>query len=137
MSKIVLSEVVDYYRNLLKPIYADRKLMHVGEIDVGVVHSAHVLEDLGAAQPLLLAGNQGTSNNPLPEDLRLHLLGTGGDNMVDSARNLLSAVSNLPTAISTDIDDWDPDREAQWVCESLLLEMGDVAGRSKYGRRGL
>ena len=109
--------------------------MHVGEIDVGVVHSAHVLEDLGAAQPLLLAGNQGTSNSPLPEDLRLHLLGTGGDNMVDSARNLLSAVSNLPTAITTDIDNWDPEQEARWVCESLLLEMGDIAGRSKYGRR--
>ena len=135
MTKIVPNEVVDYYRNLLKPIYADRKLMHVGEIDVGVVHSARVLEDLGAAQPLLLAGNQGTSSTPLPEDVRLHLLGTGGENMVESARNLFTAVSNLSTDISTDIDDWDPDREAQWVCESLLLEMGDIAGRSKYGRR--
>ena len=135
MSKIVLSEVVDYYRNLLKPIYADRKLMHVGEIDVGVVHSARVLEELGAAQPLLLAGNQGTSNSPLPDDIRLHLLGTGGENMVDSARNLLTTLADLPTAIATDIDDWDPDRESHWVCEGLLLEMGDIAGRSKYGRR--
>lgn len=135
MSKIVLSEVVHYYRDLLKPIYADRKLMHVGEIDVGVVHAASVLDELGAATPLLLAGNQGTSGTPLPKNLRLHLLGTKGENMVDSARNLLTVLSNLPEEVKKDINDWDFEREARWVCESLLLEMGEIAGRRKYGRR--
>lgn len=135
MSKINLEKVVDYYRDMLKPVYADQKFMHVGEIDVGVVHAASVLDELGAATPLLLAGNQGTSGAPLPKNLRLHLLGTKGENMVDSARNLLTALSNLSVEVIEDINDWDPEREARWACEGLLLEMGEIAGRPKYGRR--
>ena len=135
MTNIDLQEATNYYRNLLSPLYANRKFIHIGEIDIGVAHTANLLTELGAAEPILLAGNRGTSSTPLSDDLRLHLLGVSGDDMVDSAKNFRDAVENLPSAIRTDINAWDPHGEAHWVCQGLLLEMDHIAGRSKYGRR--
>lgn len=129
-------EATKYYCDLLRPIYKNRKLLHVAEVDVGMVGVVRVLERLGAATPLLIAGNQGTSATGFPSDLNLFTLGVaGGRDMVESTRFLEHSLGDLPIEAIKQIQRWDPKYEANWVCTGMLGEISIVAGRSKYGKR--
>ena len=127
---------ISYYCDLLQPIYKNRKLLHVAEIDVGMVGVVRALEALGAAAPILIAGNRGTSASEFPEDLNLITLGsTAGRDMVETTRFLERTLSDLPIEVLEQILRWDPKYEANWVCTGMLGELTTVAGRSKYGKR--
>lgn len=127
---------ISYYRDLLRPIYKNRKLLHVADVDVGMVGVARVLESLGAAPPLLIAGNQGTSATVFPSDLELITLGLGaGSNMVETTRAFERSLTDLPIKIHERIQRWDPKCEANWVCAATLGEFSSLAGRKKYGKR--
>ncbi len=127
-------EAIDYYRNLLRPIYKNRKLLHVADVDVGMVGVARVLESLGAAPPLLIAGNQGTSATEFPSDLNLITLGiVASSNMVETTRTFERSLTDLPIGIREQIQQWDPQCEANWVCTATLGEISSIAGREKYG----
>lgn len=129
-------EAIDYYRDLLHPIYKNRKLLHVGDVDVGMVGIARVLETLGAAPPLLIAGSQGTSSTEFPSDLNLITLGiVASSNMVETTRTFERSLTDLPIEIHEQIQHWDPKCEANWVCAATLGEISSVAGRQKYGKR--
>lgn len=131
-----VEEAANYYCDLLRPIYKNRKLLHVAEIDVGMVGRARMLDTLGAAPPLLIAGNQGTSTTEIPSDLNLITLGiSAGSNMVETTRNLERLLSDLPIEVREQIRQWDPKCESNWVCTGMLGELSTVAGRSKYGKR--
>ena len=129
-------EAIDYYRDLLRPIYKHHKLLHVAEVDVGMIGVARVLDELGAAPPLLVAGNRGTSATEFPSDLNLITLGiAAGTNMVETTRSLERSLAELPRDVHEQIQRWDPKYEAHWVCTGMLGELSTVAGRSKYGKR--
>lgn len=131
-----MEEATNYYRDLLRPIYKNRKLLHVGDVDVGMVGVARVLESLGAASPLLIAGNQGTSATEFPSDLNLITLGLStGSNMVETTRTFERSLTDLPREIHERIQQWDPYCEANWVCSATLGEFSSLAGRKKYGKR--
>ena len=135
MTKHSIEQLVEYYRQLLTPVYADRKFMHVGEVDVGLLHEVEQMRVLGASEPFLLAGNRGTSDQSIDDNLRLYLLNLTGNDMVDSARNFADTATNLPVEIQTAIDEWDPDQEARYVFAAQLIEISEIGNRQKYGRR--
>ncbi len=129
-------EAINYFGDLLRPIYKNRKLLHVAEVDVGMVGVVRGLETLGAAPPLLIAGNQGTSATEFPSDLNLITLGiAAGSDMVETSRFLERSLTNLPIELREQIRQWDPKCEANWVCTAMLGEISTLAGRSKYGKR--
>ena len=128
-------EFTEAYMELLRTVYSNRKYVHVGEVDVGLQHTVEILKKLGAAQPLLLAGNRGTSQTPMDDSLELHLLNVEGGNIVDSARNFQQALANPPSEVRDAIERWDPDRSAKWICTAALAEFGPICDRPKYGRR--
>ncbi len=129
------SEVVAYYRRLLQPIYRNRKLLHVSEVDAAVLHLTSVLAELGAASPFLLVGNKGTTKARPPSNAEVCSLYIRGATIIDTARRFENLLSNLPKAAQEKIQKWDPDNEARWVCAAMLGELSQILGRTKYGRR--
>ena len=108
-----VEEAIYYYVGLLRPIYKHRKLLHVAEVDVGMIGVARVLDELGAAPPLLVAGSRGTSATEFPSDLNLITLGiAAGTNMVETTRSLERSLAELPRDVHEQIQRWDPKYEA-------------------------
>ena len=128
-------DAVEYYRDLLKPLYQDRKFIVVSEVDAGLRGTVALLKEFGAQNPLLVAGNRGTSTAPLDESLKLIMLGVEGDNIVDSNRLFAQTLLSLAEPHQKVIDDWDPSFEARWVCYAQLVELEYIGNRLKYGRR--
>ncbi|MCY3884598.1 MAG: hypothetical protein OXG24_06720 [Gammaproteobacteria bacterium] len=128
-------EAVAYFRSLLRPIYRKRRFIHVAEVDAGLFGTASILEELGALNPFLLAGNRGTTKSQFPGEAEICTLNVQGATIVETARRFEAMLSNLPPAIEDRINRWDPDLSAQWVCAAMLSEISLVSGRIKYGRR--
>lgn len=129
------TELAERYLELLRPVYSGRKFIHVEAVDASLHRSVWFLENMGAARPLLIAGNRGTSDVPMDESFELYYLDVQGNDIVESSRVLQSALANPPTEIKKAIERWDPDGSAQWVCTAALNEFGSFCGRRKYGHR--
>lgn len=128
------AEAVAYFRRLLEPVYRDRKLLHVSEVDAAMFGTASMLAELGAANPFLLAGNKGTTKARVPNDAEVCTLELRGATIVETARRFERLLQDLPQSLVKRINHWDPNMEARSVGVTLG-EFTQVAGREKYGRR--
>ena len=129
------NEASAYYEELLRPVFAGRKFLFVGNIAVGLRKLARQLTRLGAERPFLIAANQGTGDLPPPEEAELRVLGIEKKNPIEEFRSLHRVVENLPLELRTDINAWDPSGSARLIFPSPLTEPLHVAGRKAYAAR--
>ncbi|MDE0210389.1 MAG: hypothetical protein OXJ64_10950, partial [Boseongicola sp.] len=129
------NEASAYYEELLRPVFADRKFLFVGNIAVGLRKLARQLTRLGAERPFLIAANRGTGDLPPPEEAVLRVLGIEKKNPIEEFRSLHRVIENLPLELRTDIDAWDPSGSARLIFPSPLTEPLDAAGRKAYAAR--
>ena len=129
------TEATAYYNELLRPVFSDRKFLIAGPVAVGVAGIARRLTGLGAKRPLLVAGGKGMGALPTPEEAELHVLGTGGNDILEEHRNLHNALYDPPVALRQAIDAWDPAHAASFIFASPLAESQSGALRSPYAAR--
>ena len=128
-------EASDYYRRLLRPVFAGRKFLLTGEIAVLLGKLSRTLIGLDAERPFLLAGYQGTGPIPGPQDGELRMLGAEGTDILSVHRHHQQTLDNLTPELRHDIDAWDPDRTGRCILTSAVAVSRSVAGRQPYGAR--
>ena len=128
-------EATDYYKRLLRPVFAGRKFLLTGRVAVPLGRLSRTLIGLGAERPFLLADFEGTGSIPGPEDGELRVLGVEGTDLLMQDRHSQRLLDNLSPKLGRDIDAWDPDRIARCVLTSAVAVSRSVAGRRPYGAR--
>ena len=131
----LVEEAQDYYKALLRPIFAGRKFLHAGAVAVGLGNQARMLGALGAARPFLIADGEGTGQMPTAAEAELRLLNIDAENIVDQHRQSEAALQNLSAGVQAAVDAWDPEHDARCICSIMLHEVATVAGRRKYALR--
>lgn len=130
-----LSVAQDYYKALLRPVYAGRKFIHAGGVAVALAARARALSALGAARPLLLAYARGTGEFPMTDEAAVHVLDVRGDDMVDQLRKGEATLRQLPLDVRTAIDRWDPRQSARVLGGFTTSDVVEVADRACFARR--
>ena len=131
----LVEEAQDYYKALLRPIYAGRKFLHAGAVAVGLGNQARMLGALGAARPFLIADGEGSGQMPTAAEAELCLLNIDAKSIIDQHRQSEAALQNLSAEVQAAVDAWDPEHAARWICSVMLQEVATVAGRRKYAPR--
>lgn len=125
----------DYYRELLRPVFAGRKVVATADVIQGAAAVVPFLRGVGADRPFLLAGNVGTGPVPTADEAEQFVLGLGGDGtMMGGIRSFEEALFDLPAGAVAALDAYDPDHEAI-ILGSLFTTDGLIAGRRVYGGR--
>ena len=126
----------DYYRELLRPVFADRRLLVIGGGPVvGQGRFARELVACGAEPPFLLAGALGTGALPEPHEAEWLSLEIDAPDQLGAMQRYEAALADLPKAVRCALDRWDPERRARVLGTILLSDVGPVAGRARYARR--
>ena len=134
-ASLSLKEAQDYYKALLRPVFAGRKFLLAGGVAVGLGDQARRLAGLGAARPFLLADSEGTGRIPTPAEAELHVLNVRGVDILDQHHQSENALRHLTPDVQAAVEAWDPECEARWLCGIMLSEIATVAGRRKYAFR--
>jgi hypothetical protein len=128
-------ETTHYYQELLKPLFAGRRVIVIGGPIVGQIELGRGLRALGTERPFLLGSIVGTGPRPKPEEAEWRSLGVQAEDPIDGIRTYEGLLSNLPAEIETALDEYDPDRNA-WVIGLIVLgDVRGVAGRKRYAGR--
>lgn len=114
-----------YWRDLVAPIVAGRKVVLTGNPVRGSVGAARELRELGAADVFVLGEGMGSGTEP---DCKWFALDVHGANILEGIRAGQRALANLPADARAALDDFDPDDDAL-VLGSFLNEVREVAGR--------
>ena len=125
-----------YWVDLLRPVFAGRRVILTGEPVAGLLPKARLVHTLGAQRPFIL-GTQGVGTGPLPrpdEAEWLALDPTPTTSFMEAIRSGQALLADLPTHARAALDDYDPDRSAI-VLGSLLNDLSEVAGRPCLGHR--
>lgn len=128
-------ETAEYYQNLLRPIFANKKFLLAHGVSVSLASQSKQLRALGAARPFLIADSLGTGAQPENEDGELRLLNLEADDLIALQFRSARALQDLPVEIRRDIDVWDPTTAARWLDSNAMLEIPEIAGRKKYALR--
>ena len=131
----LLEEATAYYRQLLRPVFGDRKLLLPGNVAPVLGRVARELRSLGAARPFLIAGSLGTGAPPTEDEAALEVLDLRGTDPLDYNRTVHRALADLPSAVQDAVDAWDPDGSARTLHTDPIAEPQPVAGRAAYAPR--
>ena len=134
-ASLSLKEAQDYYKALLRPVFAGRKFLLAGGVAVNLGNQARRLAGLGAARPFLLADSEGTGRIPTPAEAELHVLNIRGVDILDQHHQSENALRHLTPDVQAAVEAWDPEGEARWLCGIMLSEIATIAGRRKYASR--
>jgi hypothetical protein len=114
-----------HWRDLLRPVFAGRKVIVTGVPLRGAADQVDTLRELGAADVFVLAEGQGTGQ---VEECAHYVLDLRSESIMGLIRAGQEALRNPPPAAVDAIDAFDPDRGAV-VVGSFLNEVESVAGR--------
>ena len=114
-----------YWRELVAPVVAGRKLILTGSPVAGQTAQVNQLRALGAADVFVLGEGMGTGPEP---DCGWFALDVHGNTTMEAIRAGQSALANLPADARAAVDAFDPGGEAL-VIGGFLNERTEVAGR--------
>lgn len=129
-------EALEYYRDLVRPIFAGRKIILIAGPVAGLTGLARELRGLGTDRPFLLGSSVGTGPLPSPDEAEWRSLDIRTDDVISGIRSYEAQLANLPEEIRSALDRYDPDGKALVVGLILLGDVPEVAGRRRYGLRG-
>ena len=127
---------VAHYQGLVDTAMAPHRWILCGDVAAVFTPVVDHLREIGAPRPLLLAGSEGTGNQPDPEAAEVIVLGTSSDTMLGGIRAYHAALRSLPQSAIDRIEAWDPDRTARVLASFLDTEL-DIAGRPSWAARPL
>lgn len=121
------------YRELLRPLFAGRRVILTGGVVQGHAGQVRALRDLGSGRCLVIGGS-GTGPAPAEEDAEVVVVEVAAPDMVEEIRAWERLHADPPPEVRHALDRFDPDGEAL-----LLLAPFDtartVAGRPSWGAR--
>lgn len=123
-----------YYRSLLRPVFAGRKVLICGGPLAAATTTVAALRDLGAQRPFVLAAGVGTGPVPGEDEAGRHVLQVHAADIVDEIRATERALASIPPDAMAALDAWDPAREAI-VLGSFFAEGKELLGRRLFGAR--
>ncbi|MCZ6783952.1 MAG: hypothetical protein O7G30_11660 [Proteobacteria bacterium] len=124
-----------HYREILKPVFRDEKMLLIGGPIVGLAGLAFQMGKLSGQRPFLLGSFRGTGPLPEPDLADWFSLDIRSPSIMDEFRSYEGALRNLPPEARAAIEAWDPDGRARAAGLIVLSEVAEVAGRRAYGRR--
>lgn len=121
-----------YYRDLIRPVFAGRKWIIAAGVLVGTTPIVRLLRQLGAEPPFVLCGQIGTGEPPSDEDIAGWMsLDVHASSMIQEIRSIEHAFDDLPAPARGALDRFDPDRQAV-VLGTPFARSPEVAGRRRY-----
>jgi hypothetical protein len=121
----------EYWRHLLRPVFAGRKVIVTGTPLAGAPEQVKVLRELGAADVFALAEGIGTGKIA---DCAHYVLDLTSESLMGLIRAGQEALRDPPADAIAAIDAFDPERNAL-VVGSFLNEAASVAGRTCLAHR--
>jgi hypothetical protein len=126
---------LEYYRELVRPIFGNRRIILVGGPIAGLTPLARQLRSLGAARPFLLGSSRGTGALPEPDEAEWHSLDIHAEGMIEGIRAYERRLRDLPREACEALDRYDPERSAMVLGLIFLGAPPAVAGRRVYALR--
>lgn len=126
----------DYYQDLIRPVFADKKIIiALGVIAATTKIAQNLREELGAQACLIVGAGEGTGELPDPEELPwVVAVDEEPDNFLEGIRNYEAALGDPPPAVTAAIKAFDPHREALVLC-SHVSDVDNLLGRPRLGPR--
>jgi hypothetical protein len=124
---------VDGYRELLRPLFAGRKVVLTGAVVQAHAAQAKALRELGSERCLVIAG-MGTGPVPDEADAEVHVVEMSAPDMVEEIRHWERFHADPPRDVLDAIERYDPDGDAL-VLVPPFDATGAVAGRPTWGAR--
>ncbi len=115
-----------YWQELLRPLFAGRKVVVTGIPVAGAGERIEALRALGAIEFLVIGEGMGTGSLPAAEWVALDISGT---TPMEAIRAGMAGLRALPADVRATLDRFDPHGEAL-VVGTFLNELADVAGRA-------
>lgn len=126
--------MIDELNTWLKEIYANQDWIIATNVLAGAAKSAKELQRLGATRALCIGASPGTGPLPDPNFAPAPIVfDSQGDDMMNSIRNAMELLANLPEDALAQVDKFDPERKA-WVMGEIFDDGRPVAGRGSMGR---
>ncbi len=126
----------DGYRELLRPVFAGRKVVFVGDVAAAFTRTAAEVRELGASDALVIGVN-GTGTGPLPaadEATVVALEPPGSASMVAAIHEANRRVADPPAEVLAALDAFDPGREALAI-GTFLNPVPSIDGRPFLAHR--
>jgi hypothetical protein len=131
MSHGTPAPTADSVRERLRPMLAGRPVVLAGGPLASMPSLVPLVTELSGRRPFCLANGVGTGPVPADGDAAVHLLPSGGSDVMSSIRSMLATLADLPADAVAALDAWDPEREA------VVLAGAFVTARAIAGRRVL
>ena len=122
------------YSDLVAGVVRGRKLIVCADVLVVAAAQAKEFTKLGASNPLLVAGTEGTGELPGADEADVVLLNTHGDTLMDGIRAFERAIADPSPELVAKVDAYDPDHSALFI-GTLFSTDGVDLGRRAYGSR--
>lgn len=127
-----VTETTHWHREIAS-LYENGRWLVALEHAAGATPTVEYLQEIGAAEPFVLAGVRGGGR--LPEVDHMEVLGLDmGSSILDASRAFEEALKNLPYPVQVKLDAWDPDKKAK-VLGAFFAAGNPVAGREYFGAR--
>jgi hypothetical protein len=129
-----VTQVIDYYRDLVRPIVAGRKCI----LAMGPVGTAsawvRLLRDLGSKPPLILIDGPGNSSFDPDEAILCSIVREPATDSSPALRRYISGLQSPPPEVLSLIEGYDHDTNAV-VLVTSQMDVDAVAGRPRYDLR--
>lgn len=114
-----------YWRELLRPIVAGRKIVMTGVPVAGAADRVAFMREFGARDVFVIGDGMGTGTLP---DCDWVVVDVAAETMMESIRASMAALRDPPLEVTAALDAFDPERNAL-VVGTFLNEVPGVAGR--------
>ena len=126
---------IDYYRDLIRPVFQDRKIIVAMGVVATMTKFCENLIDLGAEQCLLIGAGEGTGELPDPNKMPwLVAVEEQAPDFLTGIRNYEAALNDLPQQVISAVEEFDPHGEALVLC-SHISDVATLHGRPRLGPR--
>ena len=127
-------DVQAWTAHLAEP-FRDRPVIAGFEVLAGMTRLVTELAAWGARRPLLISRGIGTGPLPAPEDAEVLVLEEdGATSMTETVRASVAFVEDLPAAVVSRVEAYDPGREAVWLV-GPFVPSGRLLDRPVFGGR--
>jgi hypothetical protein len=127
--------MIEYYRELLKPVFSGRRFLHIGGAVPALRATAKELAELGAERPFLLGSTLGVGGVPDDDEAAWYALDERAEDAIQAIWAYEARLRDLPHDARVALERWDPDRRARALGAIVLSDVREVAGRARYARR--
>ncbi len=126
---------VDYYRDLIRPVFRDKKIILATGVIAGMAKGIDTLEELGAAGCLLVGAGEGTGEVPDPDEVPwVVAIDESPPDFLTGIRNYEAALrAPLPRVVEA-VETFDPEGEALVLC-AHVSDLDSLLGRPRLGAR--